>query len=84
MRHARTEELDRLEPLLKRLRQFAALKERSRGVFYVKGRAFLHFHADPAALFADVRQGEGFERLKVAEGQDVEDLLLRVQQGLSA
>ena len=59
MRHARAEALDALEPLLERLRAFAALKERSRGVFYVKSQAFLHFHEDPAGLFADVRGADG-------------------------
>ncbi|HEY1561799.1 MAG TPA: hypothetical protein VGF71_13090 [Caulobacteraceae bacterium] len=70
MRHARPEDLDGLEPLLVRLRALPALpalEEKSRGVFYWKGRSFLHFHADPAGLFADVRTGEAFERLKVDE-----------------
>lgn len=73
MRHARPEDLDNLEPLLARLRAFAQLKEKSRGVFCWKGRAFLHFHADPAGLFADVRRAatSGFVRLKVdQEGAD--------------
>ncbi|HEY1879241.1 MAG TPA: hypothetical protein VGG68_04850 [Caulobacteraceae bacterium] len=74
MRHARPEDLDRLEPLLARLRALPALREKSRGVFYWKSRAFLHFHADPAGLFADVREpgGAGFVRLQVdgAAGAD--------------
>lgn len=41
------------------------LVERSRGVFYRRSRAFLHFHEDPTGLFADVRIGEEFERLPV-------------------
>ena len=68
MRHARPEDLDRLEPLLARLRALSGLKEKSRGVFYFKSRAFLHFHADPAGLFADVRDpggGADFIRLQV-------------------
>lgn len=77
MRHARPEDLDRLEPLLARLRAFPAMKEKSRGVFYLKGRAFLHFHADPAGLFADVRSPEGsdFIRLQV-DGVDGADALV--------
>lgn len=74
MRHARPEDLDRLEPLLARLRALPGLKEKSRGVFYWKSRAFLHFHADPAGLFADVRKpgGDDFIRLQVdsAAGED--------------
>jgi hypothetical protein len=81
MRHARARDLDRLEPLIERLRGFAALSERSRGVFYAKSRAFLHFHQDPAGLFADVRAGPdgGFERLRVDEAAGAEALIERVE-----
>jgi hypothetical protein len=77
VRHARPAALDRLEPLLGRLRGMAALKEKSRGTFYVKGRAFLHFHEDPAGLFADVRAADGaeFDRLRVEEPAEREALL---------
>ena len=62
MRHARADALDRLEPLLRRLRGLEALRERSRGVFYVGARPFLHFHEDPAGIFADARLGEDWFR----------------------
>ena len=55
MKHATAEALDRLEPLLDRVRALPALKEKSRGVFYFKSRAVLHFHEDPTGLFADFR-----------------------------
>jgi hypothetical protein len=55
MRHARDEDLDQLDALLDRLRGLPGLTERSRGVFYRRSRAYLHFHQDPAGLFADVR-----------------------------
>jgi hypothetical protein len=59
--------LDALEPLLERLRALGVLREKSRGVFYVKSRAFLHFHEDPSGLYADIRTPDGrdFDRLKV-------------------
>ena len=84
MRHARAEALDALEPLLERLRAFAALKERSRGVFYVKSQAFLHFHEDPAGLFADVRAAEGpdFERFKVDDQPGADALVAHVARVL--
>ncbi|HEY5290164.1 MAG TPA: hypothetical protein VIJ59_09035, partial [Caulobacteraceae bacterium] len=76
MRHARAEDLDRLEPLLARLRALPRLSEKSRGVFYLKGRPFLHFHADPAGLFADVRGSDGdFERLRVDDAAGAKALL---------
>ena len=69
MKHAGAAALERLEPLLRTLRAIAPLKERSSGVFYFKSKAFLHFHEDPAGLFADIRAHPNakFDRLKVDE-----------------
>ena len=73
MRHARPATLDVLEPLLAELRVLPGLNEKKRGVFYAKSRAFLHFHGDPAGLFADLRGAADadFERFDVtgAEGR---------------
>ena len=75
MRHARPEDLDRLEELLAALRALPGLKETSRGIFYRKSRSFLHFHQDPKGLFADLRDADDrdFERIDVtgAEGRAV-------------
>jgi hypothetical protein len=75
MRHAGGAALDRLEPLLARLRQIARLRERTRGVFYLRSKAFLHFHEDPAGLFADIRAADGraFDRFQIdtASARDV-------------
>jgi len=81
VRHASAQTLEILEPLLARLRAFDALQERSRGVFYVRSRAFLHFHEDPAGLFADVRaaDGRGFDRIKVGEPAGEAALLRHVE-----
>ena len=65
MRHARPEDLTPLEPLLERLRSVPVLREKGPGTFYRGSRAFLHFHVDPAGLFADVRPGATWERLQV-------------------
>jgi hypothetical protein len=67
MRHAGPAALDALEPLLAELRGLPGLKERTRGAFYAKSRAFLHFHEDPKGLFADIRDaaGKDFQRLDV-------------------
>ena len=69
MKHASAATLDVLEPLLVALRAVPGLVEKSRGVFYRKGRAFLHFHEDPKGLFADVRDATGsdFDRIDVSE-----------------
>ena len=86
MRHAQPEDLERLQPLLARLRAFPSLTERSRGVFYRKSQAFLHFHADPAGLFADVRaaDGQGFDRIKVDETAGADAFIAHVEKVLTA
>lgn len=70
MRHARPEALDALEPLLAQLRALPGLTERARGVFYRKSKAFLHFHEDPAGLFADARLADDFERFRVQTAEE--------------
>jgi hypothetical protein len=67
MKHASAPALSLLEPLLLELRAMSALSERSAGCFYRKGAAYLHFHEDPAGLFADIkRNGKDFERHSVS------------------
>jgi len=63
MRHARDQDLDRIEDLLVQLRALPGLMEKKRGVFYRKSRAFLHFHEDPKGMFADISDPD--ERLDV-------------------
>ena len=76
MKHAGAAALDALEPLLARVRALPGLKEKARGTFYLKSRAFLHFHEDPAGLFADVRlSGDDFTRMRVTELAEQEALM---------
>ncbi len=82
MKHAGPTALDALEPLLLRLRGISEIREKTRGVFYLKSRAFLHFHEDPTGLYADIRPPEAndFVRLKVDADEQRDDLLARVQE----
>jgi hypothetical protein len=82
MQHAGADALGRLGALLASLRARTALREKRPGIFYLKGRAFLHFHADRAALFADLRQGDDWLRLPVNEPDDCKTLLDVVDQTL--
>ncbi len=85
MKHATPAALDAIEPLLTQIRRHPALREKGRGVFYLKSRAFLHFHEDPAGIFADVRApgGADFDRVKVDDETGARDLLARVDTALS-
>ena len=65
MKHATDRALDNLEDLLRAIRSCEALREKKRGVFYLKSTAFLHFHEDPAGLFGDLRDGKDFRRFPV-------------------
>ena len=79
MRHARSEALDALEPLLVELRQVPGLVERKRGLFTRGSKAFLHFHEDPSGLHADVRLADGFERHRVETADERAELLARIR-----
>ena len=66
MRHAGAATLERLEPLLAEIRALGGgLVERKRGIWYRRGRAFLHLHEDGDGAFADLRTGVDFERFRV-------------------
>ena len=79
MRHARSDALDRLEPVLAALRAMPELTERSRGVFYCRSKAFLHFHEDEEGLFADLRTSAQFERFRVSAAKERSLFLQRVR-----
>jgi hypothetical protein len=83
MKHAGGEALDQLEPLFAQLRLLPKLKERKRGLFYLRGRSLLHFHEDPAGMFADlVLRGEDV-RLRVSEPDEQRKLLQTVAAHLA-
>src|SRR5262249_17363631 len=84
MRHAGADALSRLSPLLDRLRASDCLRERSPGVFYRKGRAFVHFHEDPAGLFADLRGAGDFDRFPVNSARERNAFLVEALRRSSA
>lgn len=71
MRHARDQDLDRIEDLLVQVRALPGLVEKKRGVFYRRSRSLLHFHEDPKGMFADLSDPD--ERIDVTQpsGQTV-------------
>ena len=76
MRHARDEDLDRIEPLLEAVRAASGgvLKEKKRGCFYFKSRGFLHFHEDPKGMFADIED----DRIQVDDPAGAAAVVARV------
>jgi phage terminase large subunit-like protein len=62
MRHATPEDLKPLAALLAQLRTLPGLTEKKPGTFYKKSAAFLHFHEDAGALYADIKQDGTFVR----------------------
>ena len=78
MKHAGAGALDALCDLLESLRTRTPLVEKRPGTFYVKGKAFLHFHEDRAGLFADLRDGGDWLRLPVTCPDDRAKLLALV------
>lgn len=85
MKRASGESLVALEALLRELRSLAGVTERKPGIFYRQGGAFLHFHEDPAGLFADVKlDGAAFSRWPVNTEDERALLLTQVRWALVA
>ena len=86
MKRAGREALAALAPLLAQLRGLDGLVEKKPGIFYRRSQPFLHFHEDPAGLFADLKLGgqgnQGFERFPLSDGDEQAALLREVARML--
>jgi hypothetical protein len=83
MRHATDAALDRLDELLQQVRRrHPGLKERTRGAFYRGGQGWLHFHEDPAGLFADLKICRAWSRQPVNSAAERKVLLGRLARTL--
>lgn len=60
------------------------LKEKKRGIFYRRGKSFLHFHEDPAGLFADLALETGDLRLPVNTAAQQDALAAQIEALLRA
>lgn len=83
MKHATPAALDSLSELLDQVRTRDGLTERKLGIFYRRSKSFLHFHEDPAGLFADVTVGDGFDRYPVNTDTEWTALLAAIDGALS-
>jgi hypothetical protein len=84
MKHATQEALAGLSEFLAEIRTRAGLKEKKLGIFYRKSKSFLHFHEDPAGLFADLSVENGFERYPVNTRPERRALLSAIDRALNA
>ena len=82
MKHASAQTLKQLVPLLDEIRTRRGLKERKPGIFHRKANSFLHFHEDPAGIFADVTVGASFERHPVNTTKERKSLLAAIDRAL--
>jgi hypothetical protein len=58
------------------------LKEPGAGVFYRKGKTWLHFHEDKAGLFADIRLSAEWDRFRVSEPEERANLSALIDHNL--
>ena len=85
MKHANQDTLAVLSPLLEQIRsRVPPLKEKGAGKFYLKSVAFLHFHDDPAGIFADLKVNGDWERYPVNTEEEYAELLVAIDQQLPA
>jgi hypothetical protein len=85
MRHITPGRLRDIDGLLAELRSVEGLQERSPGIFYVRSRAFLHFHEDGDDIYADVRlDGDDFDRRRVTTRREQSALVGAVRRALHA
>lgn len=83
MKHAGPDTLETLDSVLRQLRKRQLLIERRPGSFYVRSKAFLHFHEDPAGIFADMKEDlRTFTRYRVTTSVEQRKLLSRVERCL--
>jgi N-acetylglutamate synthase-like GNAT family acetyltransferase len=83
VRHARPDDLDRVEPLLGALRSVDGLTEKKRGTFYRRSKAFLHFHEHDGDIVCDVRlAGPDFVRRIVTTTSAQKALLRDIRRAL--
>ena len=85
MKHAGPATLELLDDLLGEVRKRPQLREKSRGSFYFKSKGYLHFHEDPAGIFADVKLDfVEFTRLRATTAKEQKALLAKIDKSLRA
>ena len=68
--------------MLAELRRLPGLRERKRGYFSRKSRAFLHFHEDAGDFYVDVKLDGKFQRIRVTSHSEQAVFLAQVRSVL--
>ena len=85
MKHAGAATLRLLDDLLAEIRKRSELRERTPGSFYLKSKGYLHFHEDPAGIFADVKLDfADFTRLRATTAAEQRALLKQIDRSLAS
>jgi hypothetical protein len=85
VKHAGPATLTLLADLLGEVRKLPQLREKSPGSFYFKSKGYLHFHEDPAGIFADVKLDlEEFTRMRATTANEQKALLAKIGKSLKA
>ena len=84
MKHAGAATLSRLDAVLRDIRKRPQMRERTPGSFYVKSKGYLHFHEDPAGVFADVKLDFiEFTRMRATTDKELRALLAKIDRSLA-
>lgn len=85
MKHAGAATLALLGDVLGEVRKLPQLREKSPGSFYFKSKGYLHFHEDPAGIFADVKLDlVEFTRMRATTATERKALLAKINASLKA
>ena len=84
MKHVGKNAPSNLAPVLDALRKRDALTEKSPASFYLRSKAFVHFHDDVTGLFADLKEDLiSFTRYRVTTATEQRAFLARVDRCLA-
>jgi len=84
VKHADPATLELIGALLEEVHKRPLLREKSPGSFYLKSKAYLHFHEDPAGIFADVKLNLAeFTRMRATTAREQRALLAAIDRSLT-
>jgi hypothetical protein len=84
VKHAGPAALDRLDSVLRQVRELNSFRERKRGSFDSRFGVSLHFHEDPTGLYADFRSAGKTERHRVTTISERAAILRLIKAALRA